>query len=953
MTANAGPDQTANEGSTVSFSGSAGGGTGTLSYDWDFGDGSAHGTGALTPTHKYGDDGAYTVTLTVTDATNATATDTAVVTVANVAPTGTLSNSGPVAPNATVTISFANQFDPGTVDTAAGFKYSYDFDNNGTWEVTDSTTASATTSYATAGTKTVKARIKDSDGGFTDYTTTVTVNSGVTPAAPSNLAATVVSQSEVNLTWDLGDATDTAVVIERKTGSGGTYQTLAVLPGGENIYTDTSGWADQTYFYHVKARNSGGDSGYSAALSATTQAVPAGALAVVSNLKAVANSPTTATITFTNTNASSGPMYLLERSADGMAYQVISSLGTATSYSDVGLTPGATYSYRVRGASWSKPTSDYTSPVSVTLSALAAGAPIAPSGLQATDQSATSVLLTWTNNDPASLQYKVERAAFNAFGSQTWTQVAVTAAGAMSYTDTGLSAEHPYAYRVRATNAQGNSAYATPASDVMHSMFGDYVAVATASAGTGTAKTYDIGPGQTYTSIGALNWSLLGPGDTVNIHYKAGGYHEIFQVATRGTPANWITINGVPDPSTGALPVIDGANAVLASQFQNHYAPLSGYGALVIGTRPGYLAGYKPGYIQIQNLQVQGAYSANRFTDFDGSTKTYGNVGAGIYLERADHITLKGDVVTNNGEGVFGAGQSGFDRLMTDVTLDSNYIYGNGNVGSDREHNTYLEGIDTVYQFNRYGPLRNGAGGAGLKDRSVGTVIRYNSIQGGAHQLQLPEAQNQIDLAITLPRYHQMWVYGNTLVAEAGNPNSPVWFGGDQGLDPFYRKGVLYFYNNTVVVQSTQAQVYHMNAIQLSSSGETLDARNNIFTALPTTAGATPTAFGLISGNGIAYFGRNWVSPGYQMTIDNAGFTGHAGGTANLIVGSTNNPGFVNATGGDFHLATGSAAIDAASRLSGTMVPFSVEFEYIDPHTGRSRSVVGSAVDLGAFEFGN
>ena len=39
-------------------------------------------------------------------------------------------------------------------------------------------------------------------------------------AAPLNLAATPASESEINLTWDLGDANDTAIVIERKIGAG-------------------------------------------------------------------------------------------------------------------------------------------------------------------------------------------------------------------------------------------------------------------------------------------------------------------------------------------------------------------------------------------------------------------------------------------------------------------------------------------------------------------------------------------------------------------------------------------------------------------------------------------------------------------------------------------------------------------------------------------------------------
>jgi len=52
---------------------------------WDFGDGTTT-TGTLTPTHTYGDNGVFTVTLTVTDATGLSATDSLVVSVANVAP---------------------------------------------------------------------------------------------------------------------------------------------------------------------------------------------------------------------------------------------------------------------------------------------------------------------------------------------------------------------------------------------------------------------------------------------------------------------------------------------------------------------------------------------------------------------------------------------------------------------------------------------------------------------------------------------------------------------------------------------------------------------------------------------------------------------------------------------------------------------------------------------------
>ena len=83
-----------------------------------------------------------TLSLLITNGT-ATATDTATFTVANVAPTATLGNDGPVAEGSTATVTFSGQSDP-SADDAATLTYSYDFDDDGTFEVDDSSSPSAT-----------------------------------------------------------------------------------------------------------------------------------------------------------------------------------------------------------------------------------------------------------------------------------------------------------------------------------------------------------------------------------------------------------------------------------------------------------------------------------------------------------------------------------------------------------------------------------------------------------------------------------------------------------------------------------------------------------------------------------------------------------------------------------------------------------------------------------------
>jgi PKD repeat protein len=77
-----GPDQKINPGDMASFDGSASydpDGT-VVSYDWNFGDGTPHGSGR-TVTHSYAAAGTYMVTLTVTDNKGATGTGTLTVTV--------------------------------------------------------------------------------------------------------------------------------------------------------------------------------------------------------------------------------------------------------------------------------------------------------------------------------------------------------------------------------------------------------------------------------------------------------------------------------------------------------------------------------------------------------------------------------------------------------------------------------------------------------------------------------------------------------------------------------------------------------------------------------------------------------------------------------------------------------------------------------------------------------
>jgi VCBS repeat-containing protein len=162
----AGPDRTVNETAPVAFDGSGSSdpdGDG-LTYAWDFGDGGT-ATGP-TPTHAYADSGTYTVTLTVDDGHGNRNSDTAMVTVRNVAPTA----APPSGPATGVrgqprTFTFTAS-DVSAVDQAAGFTYAIDWgDGSPTQLVQGPSVTQVDHVFAVTGTFTVRVTATDKDGG--------------------------------------------------------------------------------------------------------------------------------------------------------------------------------------------------------------------------------------------------------------------------------------------------------------------------------------------------------------------------------------------------------------------------------------------------------------------------------------------------------------------------------------------------------------------------------------------------------------------------------------------------------------------------------------------------------------------------------------------------------------------------------------------------------------------
>ncbi len=485
-----------------------------------------------------------------------------------------------------------------------------------------------------------------------------------------------------------------------------------------------------------------------------------------------------------------------------------------------------------------------------------------------------------------------------------------------------------------------------------------------------SAATFEAGPGQTYTNLSSIPWAGLNPGDTVNIHYQPGGYHEIILLSNSGVSNAPITLNGVPDPVTGALPTLDGHNAVTATNTAWNNLNLNTAGVIVVSRPANRPIGYIPSWIVIQNLQVQNATPTNAVTLVNGTGANFASTAAAIYVEYAQHLIIRGCELNSSGNGFFCSSVNGdINELSADVLVEHCRIHDNGYPGNYSGDNINTEAKGLVLQYNLIGPLRADADGDQIKDRSSGTILRYNQVieNTGGLAFWFLQTQGGIGIIDTDPAYRTNYVYGNVFVNTPESSALEMFIYDSQGIQGQPRNGTLYFYNNTVVNYADRSSRYFTDLFQLPTHDEvttwnvhdTLDCRNNIFATLPFTTGGTPSLLSLmISDDSTINLGTNWMSPGtgiIALPYGSTNFFGTLTGTNQLIYGDKNglnNPGFTSLTATNLHLLSTSPAIDRAG-LSAAGVqasPNNPTLEYVYPTNGQVRAVNGLGLDLGAFE---
>ena len=289
------------------------------------------------------------------------------------------------------------------------------------------------------------------------------------PTAPGTPVLTVVSSTQINLTW--AAATDNVAVtgyfVERCSGAGCSTFAQVAAPVAASL-NDTGLAASTSYTYRVRATDAANNIGaYSTTATAVTQASPdtqpptapgTPVLTVVSSTQINLTWPAS-----TDNVGVTG--YFVERCAGASCsnFAQVASPATA-SLNDTGLTPSTSYSYRVRATDAANNLSVYSATATATTQAPPdTQAPTAPGTPVLTIVSSTQINLTWpaSTDNVGVTGYLVERCA--GASCSNFAQVATPATPSLN--DTGRAPSTSYSYRVRATDAASNlSAYSSTAS---------------------------------------------------------------------------------------------------------------------------------------------------------------------------------------------------------------------------------------------------------------------------------------------------------------------------------------------------------------------------------------------------------------------------------------------------------------------------------------------------------
>jgi hypothetical protein len=292
----------------------------------------------------------------------------------------------------------------------------------------------------------------------------------------------------------------------------------------------------------------------------------------------------------------------------------------------------------------------------------------------------------------------------------------------------------------------------------------------------------------------------------------------------------------------------------------------------------------------VENLELMGAQIPS----------SQGENGAGLRIQSSGVIVTNCYIHDNQNGILSGPLTAGTGTQTIDHTEFANNSLGMGCTdGNGCTHNLYIgHYAKLIFQFN-YTHTAGSDSGHLLKSRALESDILYNRITGET---------GDDSFEVDLPNGGTGILIGNVIEKGPSSGNTSVSLNyGEEGLGT--GTNVLYVANNTFVNDSSGNTTF----ISIATGGMLGAAKDNIFSGT-----GTPSSTGMLSADNLS------------------------GSVASFL--------FVNPAMYDYHLQSGSPAIDkGVAEGSAGSFPLTPEWEYVDPVSGVPRL---TAKDVGAFEYG-
>jgi fibronectin type 3 domain-containing protein len=371
------------------------------------------------------------------------------------------------------------------------------------------------------------------------------------PAQVTGAVASVVSASEVDLSWNTAAGASTYVV--QRAPSSTSNWTVVSSASSATSFADKTVSAGTAYDYRIAGVDSGGNGAFSTTQTVLTLPGKPG------TLTAVPNGSTEIDLSW---GASSGATsYDVQRSPSGQG--IFTDLGSVagTTFPDMGLTAGVSYDYYVVP-------SNATGPGAASNVATGSTLPAQVAGLTANVVSSSEIDLAW-NSAAGATSYVVQRAPS---GTTNWATVS-SGSSATSFADTGVNPGTAYDYQVAGVYAGGTGPFSSTQTALTFP--GKPGALTATVNGTGEidlswgastgASSYDVqrgpgGSGTFPTDLGSVTGTTaqdtgLNPGDSYDYRVVPSN------ASGPGAASNTVTGTTLPAQVTGL-----NANAVSGSE---------------------------------------------------------------------------------------------------------------------------------------------------------------------------------------------------------------------------------------------------------------------------------------------------------------------------------------------------------------------------------------------------